>query len=166
MISKIKNHETFPGAKAPLFDRLMNPTGPMASLDNDIKSMEILDLNGLKKSIVREITLLLETRPTAKRLAEKDNLNGASDYILPTFYGLPDFSWFDTSDKASLHQITLRLKDLIQHYEPRLFNPRVIYQGLDRSNLGVHLTIEGDVQWENMRYPLHFPISLRNLFLK
>jgi predicted component of type VI protein secretion system len=65
-INKKNFQKPLVGAHAPLFDRLIDENP--AELE-DAYSISVLDFEGLKESIIHEIEILLNTRPTAKNPA-------------------------------------------------------------------------------------------------
>lgn len=149
------------GALAPLFDRLtdLNPRDQM-----EAAPYYRLDFEGLKESIMAEVSLILNTRPTAKRQADQNPQQGGSDYALPIFFGLGDFSWFEAGHDFYLHQIARRVESAISYYEPRLKNPRARVSKVDKSILGVRVDITGDIVIDHIKERLNFPIAVENLF--
>lgn len=156
-----KFQEPIVGAYAPLFDRLIDHD--LSALE-DLNAFYVLDLQGLKESIIHEIELIFNTRPTSKRLPEENDLQGGSEYDLPIYFGLNDFSWFDSSQEFTLHQIGKKMETLIMRFEPRLLHPYVHVSHVNRKVLGLDVSIKGDVWWNNTRIPMQFPITVKHLF--
>lgn len=158
-LKKKKNQSK--GALAPLFDRLTD-------LDQggigEERPYHKLDFEGLKESVLSEISLILNTRPTAKRQAEKNSKGHLSDYALPTFFGLGDFTWFEAGNDFYLHQVTRRVEEAIRYYEPRLKNPRIKVTKVDKTILGLRVDISGEIVIDDVRERLNFPMAIENLF--
>lgn len=151
------------GALAPLFDRLVDFD---TSATHEIQPLQALTRRELQESISRELTLLLNTRPTSKRLAEDEPQESMSDYRLPIFFGLADFSWFEGSNDFSLNQVVRRLEEVIRRFEPRLKNPRIKTRQVDKSILGMHVEIMGEIDIEDAPEHFNFPITINNLFTR
>lgn len=152
-----------PGALAPLFDRLMDLE---PSLTQELDPFAPLNAVQLQESITHELSLVLNTRPTAKRLADEDIPDSISDYCLPTFFGLADFSWFDAGQDFYLHKIVRLLEEVIRHYEPRLMNPKIKVRERDRAILGLHVDISGTIDPGDGVRQVNFPLSIANLFTR
>lgn len=151
------------GALAPLFDRLVDFD---TTTTHEIQPLQALTRRELQESISRELTLLLNTRPTSKRLAEDEPQESMSDYRLPIFFGLADFSWFEGSNDFSLNQVIRRLEEVIRRFEPRLKNPRIKMRQVDKSILGMHVEIVGEIDIEDAPERFNFPITISNLFTR
>jgi len=150
-----------PGALAPLFDRLVDLE---PELSQELDPFAPLSAQALQESIIHELSLVFNTRPTAKRLAGEDIPDSVSDYALPTFFGLADFSWLDAGKDFYLHRIIRLLEDVIRHYEPRLMNPKVKVREMDRAILGLHVDITGTIDPGTGIQQVNFPLSITNLF--
>jgi type VI secretion system protein ImpF len=150
------------GAPAPLFDRLCD-----FDLQNSVESpsFNALDFEQLKESILNELVLILNTRHSAKRRAEKDQ-SGISDYILPQFFGLSDFSWFDINSELGQSQMAQEIEETIAHFEPRLKNVHVVITEIDKRTLALHAVISGDVILNQQKERVSLPITLEGLVYK
>ena len=147
---------------APLFDRLC---------DNDPDRIEedprnyILSLEHLKKSIHKELELILNTRPTYRlnsdegELAIKTN-NGLDNNLMPTAFGLPDFSWYDSSKKWTIDHLTRQIEQAINRYEPRLKNVHVKIVGKVAATQGLQISLNADVTYNETSERLHFPLTI------
>lgn len=149
------------GALAPLFDRL---TDLNLWDKEEITPYHRLDFERLKQSILSEVSLILNTRPTAKRQAKKGPKGSVSDYALPIYFGLGDFSWFEAGSDFYKHQIARRVEEAIRYYEPRLKKPRVKVSQVDKTILGIRVDIAGEIVIDDVRERLNFPMAIENLF--
>ncbi len=164
MVQSIQKKNTSKtGALAPLFDRLVDEN---LSVREELHPFQTLSRQELVDSITAEISLVLNTRPTAKRLADTETTDSFSDYKLPIFFGLADFSWFEGSNDFSLHQVVRRLEEIIAHFEPRLKNPKVRVKDMDKSILGMHVDITGDIMVDDVMERYNFPVTINNLFTR
>ena len=87
------------GVMAPLFDRLCDNNPDI--LDEN-PQVYILSLEQLQKSIYQELERILNTRPTFTAASQEsravlDDKRKIDEPLLPTAYGLADFSWFDSA---------------------------------------------------------------------
>ena len=158
-----KKNQSKTGALAPLFDRLVDEN---LSVQEEIRPFQTLTRQELFDSITTELSLVLNTRPTAKRLADTQTADTVSDYQFPVFFGLADFSWFEGSNDFSLHQVVRRLEEIITHFEPRLKNPKLRVKDMDKSILGMHVEITGDVLVDEVMERYNFPVTINNLFTR
>ena len=125
---------------APLFDRL--------SESGDTR----LDLDGLKDSIAKEVSCILNTRLV---LRTRDDEDQESTY--PYFFGLEDFSRADIADQPTLKR---RICKLLRRYEPRLQCPEVVFFHHDTEKCMVALEIGGFIKSGEKRFYFTFPIQL------
>jgi type VI secretion system protein ImpF len=150
------------GAPAPLFDRLCD-FDLQSAVENP--NFQTLDFDQLKESILDELILILNTRHSAKRRVEKDQA-GLSDYILPQFFGLSDFSWFNTNSELGQSQMAQEIEETIAHFEPRLKNIHVAITDIDKRTLALHAVISGDVTLNQQKERMSMPIILEGLVYK
>jgi type VI secretion system lysozyme-like protein len=145
----------------PLFDRLIDDH---IYVIDDTHDFSLLDNNGLYESIMRELNIILNTRTTAKSPAEEDDFQGGSDYDLPIYFGLNDFSWFDSSQEFYLYQIASKIETVIKRFEPRLKEPMAKIEKINRGELGMNVTISGYIKSGDATSKMSFPITIKRLF--
>ncbi len=110
------------GVRPLLFDRLAAP--PQTAGQIDPRSLEhgpsgIVELAGLRASIQRELTDLLNTRsPLAIDVIELRSRSTID-------YGLPDLSAFPVGNHDAMHRLEQHIRAAITAYEPRLRDPVV-----------------------------------------
>jgi len=157
-----KNAHKKAGALPPLFDRLHNTD---VSPEGSLYVEEIQSFDQMIDSISRELQAVLNTRQSAILLPKDDNKNlGYSDFFLPQYFGLGDFSHFDPSSKSGQFKMVKQLILTIQHFEPRLKNVDVKIQFVNIRKDSAILHIEGDVLLNDLTQRVSFPVTIDNLY--
>lgn len=142
----------------PLFDRLTH------------EDVGLLDEEGLKASIQKEIALMLNTRSFAYKRqqgflkpAEETLETYEYSYSFPELLGLSDFSFFDASNAQEWHVIELHMEASLAAFEPRLKNPSVKIAQFDPKKQQISLVISGEVVFgkrvESISFPLDFDLK-------
>jgi len=149
------------GAQVPLFDRLVDHEPHVKSEE---ASHFILTPERLYESIQRELELILNTRTTAKREADPDSPEILSDYKLPKFFGLQDFSWMNQASDFGRRKMARTIEDVISHFEPRLKNVTVKIEKIHKNTLSIEVHVHGDIQIETYRERVMFPMVIENIF--
>ncbi|MBP2233051.1 type VI secretion system protein ImpF [Azospirillum agricola] len=137
------------GVRAPLFDRLAaDPREGGGS------GGRMLDRDGLRASIRRELDRLLNTRTplAADELGRRPR--GTLDY------GLPDLSLFWPFDADSEARLARLVAATVAAFEPRLVNPRVTVARAGNERGRLRATVTGSVLLDGMVEPVSFPILL------
>lgn len=157
-----KNAHKKAGALPPLFDRLHNnDVMPEGSLYVE----EIQSFDQMIESISKELQSVLNTRQSAILLPKDDNKNlGYSDFFLPQYFGLGDFSHFDPSSKSGQFKMIKQLTLTIEHFEPRLKNVTIKIQFVNIKKDSAILYIDGDVILNELTQRVSFPITIDNLY--
>lgn len=148
------------GALAPLFDRL---TDLEPHLTSEPSSYQILDSLALRDSVQRELEMILNTRPTVLRPPEDGHGEFISDFALPQFFGLRDFSWFDGSSDLGRRTIGIEIERVVSYYEPRLKNVRAFVNKHPTDPLSLIAEITGDLKIDEILERFTFPITIQNL---
>ncbi len=148
------------GALAPLFDRL---TDLEPHLVSEPSSYQILTPTELKESVQRELELVLNTRPTVQRPPEDGHGEFISDFALPQFFGLRDFSWFDGASDTGRRSIGTEIERVVTYYEPRLKNVKVRVSKHPQDPLALVAEIAGDLKIGEILERFTFPITIHNL---
>lgn len=148
------------GALAPLFDRL---TDLEPHLISEPSSYQILDPIALKESVQRELEMILNTRPTVLRPPEDGHGEFISDFALPQFFGLRDFSWFDGASNLGRRTISIEIERVVTYYEPRLRNIKVFVNKHPKDPLSLVAEVTGDLKIGKLLERFTFPITIHNL---
>src|SRR5262245_10797544 len=99
-----------PGARAPLFDRLVDPSSRSAQ---GRPFATVLDRDALKESVRTELSRLLNTRSAIP-------VHSAQEPQTAIDYGIPDFSSLSPSSTEDQNRIAQCVSRAIQTFEPRL----------------------------------------------
>src|ERR1700722_57732 len=89
MEEKIKQRKINRGTPPPLFDRIVDDRA-----EGDVGG-QLLDAKEFKESIVRELSVVLNTRCTVRKVIYQDHMETISLFGRPDFCGLGYFSYFD-----------------------------------------------------------------------
>jgi type VI secretion system lysozyme-like protein len=126
------------GARAPLFDRLAGREPPAGG--DPPRALRILDRSGVRESIRRELTRLLNTRRPeygAQAIA------GLEPTVIE--YGLADYSAMHTQDPEAQKRLSAMIRDAIERFEPRLREPKVEARPLAGSEKALLVAVSGTV---------------------
>lgn len=139
------------GVRVPLFDRLVETTAPGDPADGR-HDRRMLDRAGLKASIGRELTRLLNTRTL--RAAETLDQRPRSTID----YGLPDLSRFWPACNDSEQELARLIERSIMAFEPRLRAPQVVISRIPGRGRALQATVTGSIALDAMIEPVTFPI--------
>jgi type VI secretion system lysozyme-like protein len=142
------------GTPPPLFDRIIEDT-----LGTGVGS-QLLNAEELKASIVNELSLVLNTRCTVRKVIYEDHLESIPLFGLPDFFGLGDFSYFDGSNSQDWPNAARLIETAIQAAEPRLENVRVSVEGYDPVNQTLATTVSASVKKSPLLKDIHFPLAI------
>jgi type VI secretion system protein ImpF len=148
------------GALAPLFDRLSDLEPHLMS---EPSSYQILGPSELRESVQRELEMILNTRPTVRRPPEDGHGEFISDFALPQFFGLRDFSWFDGASDLGRRTIGTEIERVVAYYEPRLKNVKALVSKHPIDPLSLIAEIAGDLKIGKVLERFTFPITIQNL---
>lgn len=148
------------GALAPLFDRLADHEPHVSS---EPSGSQVLDPQDLRLSVQHELEMILNTRPTVQRPPEDAHGDFISDFALPQFFGLRDFSWFDGSNDFGRDTIGTEIERVVTYYEPRLKNVRAYVNKDLQDPLSLIAQITGDLKIGEIFERFTFPITIHNL---
>ena len=126
---------------APLFDRIAE--GATTRLDED----------GLKESIAKEASRILNTR-LAYPLDEDDAMR---DSTYPYAFGLDDFSHQALSNQPIMKE---KICHLLRLYEPRLKSPEVTFFENDQKKAAIVIEVSGFMQLGERRVHFTFPVIM------
>ena len=161
-IQKSKKTQIAKGVMAPLFDRLCDDNPDR--IEEDPRNY-VLSLEQLKKSIHKELELILNTRPTYKLKSDEGefaikNSQDEDNILMPTAFGLPDFSWYDSSKKWTIDHLARQIEQAINRYEPRLKNVHVKIIGKVAATQGLQISLNADVIYDKTSERTHFPLKI------
>jgi len=117
----------------------------------------------LIQNIIYEISRLLNTRSSVSleeyKTLDPDNL----DHGVPGLYGLPDFSFFDGSNKISWPQISHFIETSLRLFEPRLKEAKVHLKEFLSDTQDLEMSISGTIRVGNIVEFISFPVSIQGL---
>ncbi len=142
------------GTLPPLFDRIIDD-----KMEADLGG-QLLTAEDLKNSIVNEISLILNTRCTVRKVIYEDHIESIPFFGLPDFFGLGDFSYFDGSSSQEWPSIARFVETAIQAAEPRLENVSVTVEGYDSINQILSTTVSASVKKSHLLKDIHFSLPL------
>ncbi len=137
-----------------LFERLVE----VGIGEHDIGShLRMLDVDGLKASVRREVEWLLNTRcpVSVDRLEERERTT--------IDYGLPDFSGKYTWDFAHQRELARFIGQTISAFEPRLQDVEVTVAPLPYRHDGFRVAIAARLVVGEVVEPLSFPVVISQL---
>lgn len=131
------------GARALLFDRFFLPEEEAAGEEEPVR---VLDREGLRASVHRELRRLLNTRCPVPAAVADSRPRTVLDY------GITDFSHLYTRDASARAQVAAAVERAVAAFEPRLRNARAtVLDGGSERGLRVRidaLLVVGDIMEE------------------
>jgi type VI secretion system lysozyme-like protein len=143
-----KQPKPIPGARTPLFERLVD----YQSHEPSQADLRVQNRQQLRESVRRELYRLLNTRcPT------RADRNGT---VID--YGIPDFSWMSSSSGDDRQQLAEIIARKVAAFEPRLAHVRVMFDEEQTDPRAVEGTISAVLIVEAIREPVSFPLLIHN----
>jgi type VI secretion system lysozyme-like protein len=147
----VREPRPIPGAKAPLFDRLLDD-GP--DVRQPVSSNRALDAHNLRESVRADLVRLLNTRSnlrgTVRELAQGTVLD----------YGIPDLAPISAASDHDQSGLARLVEKVVSIYETRLQNVKVVIQP-DKSDprklLGI---VYANLVIGNVVEPVYFPLAI------
>ncbi|MFA7431266.1 MAG: type VI secretion system baseplate subunit TssE [Rhodospirillaceae bacterium] len=146
-----------PGAPAPLFDRLVDsePAECPHAEPAERRPVRVLDVEGLRASVLGELTRLLGTRLPIDQI----ELAGLERSVID--YGIPDFGTFTATDATARGRMAAHIVAAIRAFEPRLADPVVtIDRDPDPRRPRWRAVVSGTLASGSVREPFNVPLSL------
>ena len=117
------------------------------------------DLNGLCRSVERELHVLLNTRcPVPQEELARRPVRTVLEY------GLPDLSNHFTTDELDHDALAVSARDAITIYEPRLADVHVKVVSFDRLSQTLALSVSGNLRLESLVEPITVEIPIGGNF--
>lgn len=146
------------GVLPPLFDRIIQQ-----KIDQVVGD-QLLDAKGLQESIIKELSLILNTRCTVRKVVYDNHIDEIPLFGLPDFFGLEEFSNFDPSNQQTWPKTARLITTAIQAAEPRLKNIHVKIKEYDNSLQSLEVTVSALLKETKLLKEIHFSLGiLRNL---
>jgi len=147
----VREPRTIEGARALLFDRLVD-LDPRQAVEQH--PLRVLDRDGLRESVRREVARLLNTRTPLP----PSGLEGRERTVLE--YGLPDFSARYTRDPGARAELAREMERCIEAYEPRLRGVRVEVELPPGSQRELTARVSGTMVSGDVVEPVSFPVAV------
>ncbi len=140
------------GTPAPLFDRIVE--------DRLGAAPQLLNAQELKDSIIHEVSIVLNTRCTVRKVIYEDHLEMIPLFGLPDFFGLSDFSYFDSANPEDWPTMARFIETAIQAAEPRLHHINVTVDHYDSVNQALSVMVSASGKETPLLKDIHFPLTL------
>jgi len=141
------------GVLAPLFDRIVDEK------DGAIGN-QFLNSKEVQESIVTELSLILNTRCTVRKVIYRDHIQTIPLFGFPDFFGLSDFSNFDGANPAEWSAIALSIQTAIEAAEPRLGNVFVKVENFSSVEQKLFVSISAVIEESKLLKEIHFPLEI------
>ncbi len=142
------------GTLSPLFDRIVDDRAETG------RGRQLLTADELKASIIHEVSVVLNTRCTVRKIIYEDHIETIPLFGLPDFFGLEDWSNLGAGDTQEWAKAARFLETAIQAAEPRLTNIRVTIEAYDPLTQTLSTRVYGSVKEHHEIKEFHFPLAL------
>lgn len=142
------------GVLPPLFDRIIQQR------IDQVVGKQLLDAKELQESIIKELTLMLNTRCTVRKVIYDNHIDEIPLFGLPDFFGLEDFSNFDPSNQQTWPKTARIVTTAIQAAEPRLQNIHVKIKGYNTSLQSLEIAVSALLKERKLLKEIHFSLEL------
>jgi type VI secretion system lysozyme-like protein len=142
------------GTLPPLFDRIVDDRSGWVP-------PSLLNAEEVRDSIIQELTLVLNTRCTVRKVIYQDHIETIPLFGFPDFFGLADFSYFDATNPQEWPRTALLIETAIQLAEPRLINIRVKVESYDSINQVLFVMVYASIKEGKLFKEIHFPLTLQ-----
>ena len=151
----MKQNKIIRGTLPPLFDRIVQDENGV-TLGN-----KLLNEQELKESIIQELSLILNTRCTVRKVIYEGHMQMIPLFGFPDFFGLGDFSYFDGANAQEWPKAARLIETAIEAAEPRLQNIRVKIESFESVNQTLHIEVLASMEENHLLKEIHFPLSLQ-----
>jgi type VI secretion system lysozyme-like protein len=152
----MKRNKIARGTPPPLFDRIVNDK------TSEGGPPQLLNAKELEESIIHELSTVLNTRCTVRKVIYEDHIETIPLFGFPDFFGLGDFSYFEGNQSQEWPKVALFIETAIQAAEPRLKNVSVQVDNYDAVNNTLSVNVAASLKEQTLLKELHFPLTLQN----
>lgn len=145
---------------APLFDRLIDEN---PKIDHEHLVKKHYDKAQTLQSIQRDVSIILNTRSTAKVDDYQFHEKHQDNFGLPQMFGIPEAFSKQVTEQSTWPMIAQRCKSAIERFEPRLKNVKVTIDEFFEPGQSVFLKISGRVMFNESFEEIYFPVTLNLL---
>jgi len=150
----MKQNKIIRGTLPPLFDRIVVDK---SGVDQGNK---LLNEQELKESIIQELSLILNTRCTVRKVIYEDHMQTIPFFGFPDFFGLGDLSYFDGANSQEWPKTARFIETAIQAAEPRLRNIHVDIESFDPIDQALSIAVSAFIEESHLLKEIHFPLVL------
>ena len=144
------------GALPPLFDRIVIDHSGVGREDS------LYDEREYEASIIREVSIILNTRCTVRKAIYKDHEDTIPFFGMPDFFGLDDFSYFDATNTDDWPEIINYIQTAILAAEPRLKDVTVKINSYDSLNQDLYVFVSGTLKDQQLLKEINFPLTIQS----
>lgn len=159
-IINIREPKKIPGLSIPLFERLVD-FEPERIAEQPVHRFYTLE--DLNQSIERELYHILGTQSKARKEdyleLSKDPLN----YALPEMFGVPEFTYFEASNKENWKSLAKHMAKIIEIYEPRLKNVQVTINDFNKQSQYLSVSVTGILNVPDFQEEATFALELKGV---
>jgi type VI secretion system lysozyme-like protein len=152
----MKQNKIMRGTLAPLFDRIVDDGSGVGI------AYQLLNPEDLKESIIREVSIILNTRCTVRKVIYEDHMETIPLFGLPDFFGLGDFSYLEGDNPQEWPNVARFIETAIRAAEPRLQNIFVNVEAYDNIDQALSVTVTASIRESKLVQEIHFPLTLQN----
>ncbi|HUX78911.1 MAG TPA: type VI secretion system baseplate subunit TssE [Alphaproteobacteria bacterium] len=152
----MKQNKINKGTLAPLFERIIEDKSDVGFVS------QLLNAEELKQSIILEVSTILNTRCTVRKVIYEDHLETIPLFGLPDFFGLSDFSYFEGDNPQDWPTVARFIETAISAAEPRLQNIFVNVESYDSVAQTLFVTVSAFIKESKLMKEIHFPLALQN----
>lgn len=143
------------GTPPPLFDRIIDDK-------NEWIGHQLLNAHQLRESIVSELSIILNTRCTVRKVIYQDHIQTIPLFGCPDFFGLGDLSNFDGANSQEWPVAALFIETAIQMAEPRLKDIRVKIEKFSAIEQKLFISVSAFIEDSQLLKEIHFPLELQH----
>lgn len=141
------------GTLPPLFDRIVDDNSGQEGL-------KLLNGQQLQDSIIDELSTILNTRCTVRKVVYQDHIQDIPLFGFPDFFGLSDFNYFDGANPQEWPMIARSVETAIQAAEPRLKDIQVKIEKYNPIEQTLSLMVSAILEELHLQKEIHFPLEL------
>ena len=150
----MKHKHVSRGILPSLFDRIINdPMGIQIP-------KQFLTPKDLQVSIIADLSLILNTRCTVRKVIYEGHRETIPLFGFPDFFGLEDYSDVKGDDSKEWPKMAQFIETTIQEADPRLDNIRVSIEQYDSFTQNLSIRVHASVKDIPELKDIHFPLIL------
>lgn len=157
-IVPIREPKRLPGVRVPLFERLADEA---LEKETEHPIFKFYEFEELLASIERELYHVLGTQSKAKKEDYVELAKNPLNYALPEMYGVPEFTYFEASNKENWKPLAKHVAKIVEAYEPRLKNVKITIEEFEKQSQTLHFHITADLNVPEFQEEATFSLALK-----